>query len=77
MLTYRSGQIMLPSFIAEMRDPREFPKVLVVVTVCELIVFTLAGALMYFKLGQYTTGTNPTTRFATLFNTITLRNPVT
>ena len=53
-----SGQITLPSFIAEMRDPREFPKVLWAVTISELILFTLAGGVMYSKLGQYTTG-NP------------------
>jgi|SRR5271154_1206990 hypothetical protein len=52
-----SGQITLPSFIAEMRDPREFPKVLWAVTISELIIFTLAGGVMYSKLGQYTTGT--------------------
>jgi hypothetical protein len=50
------GQITLPSFIAEMRDPREFPKVLIAVTVSEIFVFTIAGAVMYSKLGQYTTG---------------------
>jgi hypothetical protein len=53
-----SGQITLPSFIAEMRDPREFLKVLWAVTISELIIFTLAGGVMYSKLGQYTTG-NP------------------
>jgi len=51
-----SGQITLPSFIAEMRDPREFPKVLWAVTICELILFTLAGGVIYSELGQYTTG---------------------
>jgi hypothetical protein len=40
-----------------MRDPREFPKVLIAVTVSEMFVFTIAGAVMYSKLGQYTTGT--------------------
>src|SRR5271163_382006 len=39
-----------------MRDPREFPKVLIAVTVSEMILFTLAGGIMYWKLGQYTTG---------------------
>lgn len=54
-----SGQIVLPSFIAEMRDPREFPKVLIAVTVSEVIIFSLAGGVMYWKLGQYTTGISP------------------
>jgi hypothetical protein len=39
-----------------MRDPREFPKVLIAVTISEMILFTLAGGIMYWKLGQYTTG---------------------
>jgi len=51
-----SGQIVLPSFIAEMRNPREFPKVLLAVTISEMFVFTICGAVMYAKLGQYTTG---------------------
>lgn len=54
-----SGQIVLPSFIAEMKDPRDFPKVLIAVTVSEMIVFSLAGGIMYWKLGQYTTGPPP------------------
>ncbi|KZV65578.1 hypothetical protein PENSPDRAFT_745041 [Peniophora sp. CONT] len=50
------GQITLPSFIAEMREPKDFPKALWVVTICEIIVFTLCGALMYHYVGnQYIT----------------------
>lgn len=53
-----------------MRDPREFPKVLLAVTISELIVFTLAGGVMYSKLGQYTTGN---CRTSTIVNEKVLR----
>ncbi|KAL0946450.1 hypothetical protein HGRIS_012673 [Hohenbuehelia grisea] len=48
------GQITLPSFIAEMKNPKDFPKALWAVTICEIVVFTLCGALMYHYIGtQY------------------------
>ncbi|KAF2452421.1 neutral amino acid permease [Lineolata rhizophorae] len=40
------GQITIPSFIAEMREPRDFPKALYLVTAAELLVFCAVGALM-------------------------------
>ncbi|KII84890.1 hypothetical protein PLICRDRAFT_57399 [Plicaturopsis crispa FD-325 SS-3] len=46
------GQITLPSFIAEMKDPRDFPKALWAVTIAEVITFTLCGALMYHWIGN-------------------------
>ncbi|KAK1232882.1 hypothetical protein PQX77_003995 [Marasmius sp. AFHP31] len=50
------GQITLPSFIAEMKDPKDFPKALWAVTIAEMVVFTLCGALMYHYVGdQYMT----------------------
>ncbi|KAI0263580.1 transmembrane amino acid transporter protein-domain-containing protein [Gloeopeniophorella convolvens] len=50
------GQITLPSFIAEMKNPKDFPKALWAVTIAEMIVFTLCGALMYHYVGnQYMT----------------------
>ncbi|KAI0343711.1 hypothetical protein BDW22DRAFT_1356239 [Trametopsis cervina] len=50
------GQITLPSFIAEMKNPKDFPKALWAVTIAEIIVFTLCGALMYHFVGnQYMT----------------------
>ncbi|KAI0090752.1 transmembrane amino acid transporter protein-domain-containing protein [Irpex rosettiformis] len=50
------GQITLPSFIAEMKNPKEFPKALWAVTIAEIVVFTLCGALMYHFVGnQYIT----------------------
>ncbi|ROV91165.1 hypothetical protein VSDG_07838 [Cytospora chrysosperma] len=50
------GQITLPSFIAEMKDPREFPKALWAVTIAEIIVFGLVGSIIYAYTGnQYMT----------------------
>ncbi|GLB42688.1 putative transmembrane amino acid transporter protein [Lyophyllum shimeji] len=50
------GQAAIPSFIAEMRNPKEFPKALWAVTIAEIITFTLCGALMYRFVGnQYMT----------------------
>ncbi|CAK7274318.1 hypothetical protein SEPCBS57363_006103 [Sporothrix epigloea] len=50
------GQITLPSFIAEMRDPREFPKALWACTIAEIILFSLVGSIIYANVGnQYIT----------------------
>ncbi|KAJ7579073.1 transmembrane amino acid transporter protein-domain-containing protein [Mycena floridula] len=50
------GQATIPSFIAEMKNPKDFPKALWAVTIAEMIVFTLCGALMYHWIGnQYVT----------------------
>ncbi len=50
------GQITLPSFIAEMKNPKDFPKALWLVTICEVIVFGLVGGVVYGYTGtQYTT----------------------
>ncbi|KAJ8517210.1 hypothetical protein ONZ45_g5586 [Pleurotus djamor] len=68
------GQITLPSFIAEMKNPKDFPKgsliidsdeliaylhltkALWAVTLCEIVVFTLCGAIVYHYVGnQYMT----------------------
>lgn len=46
------GQIVLPSFIAEMKDPKEFPKALWAVTMAEIVVYTLCGALVYHWTGN-------------------------
>jgi hypothetical protein len=43
-------------FIAEMKEPKDFPKALWAVTIAEIIVFTLCGAIMYHYVGnQYMT----------------------
>ena len=50
------GQITIPSFIAEMKEPKDFPKALWVVTICEIIVFGLVGSVIYAYTGtQYNT----------------------
>lgn len=50
------GQITLPSFIAEMREPRDFPKALWAVTIAEIIVFSCVGGVVYGYTGnQYNT----------------------
>lgn len=45
------GQITIPSFIAEMREPADFPKALWAVTICEIIVFATVGAAIYAFTG--------------------------
>jgi hypothetical protein len=50
------GQITLPSFIAEMRNPKDFPKALWAVTIAEIIVFGCIGSVIYAYTGnQYVT----------------------
>ncbi|KAI1330339.1 amino acid transporter [Xylariaceae sp. FL0255] len=50
------GQITLPSFIAEMKEPKDFPKALWACTVAETIIFSLVGAVIYrFTGNQYMT----------------------
>jgi len=50
------GQITIPSFIQEMKDPRDFPKALFLVSIIELVLFCIAGCVMYHYFGQYTKG---------------------
>lgn len=50
------GQITLPSFIAEMKEPQEFWKAVTAVTVAEIILFSLVGSIVYVYTGnQYMT----------------------
>lgn len=50
------GQITLPSFIAEMKEPKDFWKSVTAVTVAEIIVFSIVGAVVYVYTGnQYMT----------------------
>ncbi|EKV17426.1 hypothetical protein PDIG_15500 [Penicillium digitatum PHI26] len=46
------GQITLPSFIAEMKEPRDFWKSVTVVTIAEIIVFSVVGAVTYNYVGS-------------------------
>ncbi|KAJ5568701.1 hypothetical protein N7450_011187 [Penicillium hetheringtonii] len=48
------GQITLPSFIAEMKEPRDFWKSVTAVTVAEIIVFSLVGSIVYAYTGSQT-----------------------
>ncbi|KAK0911045.1 hypothetical protein LTR57_015580 [Friedmanniomyces endolithicus] len=45
------GQITIPSFIAEMKEPKDFPKALWAVTIAEIIVFSLVGSIIYVYTG--------------------------
>ena len=50
------GQITIPSFIAEMKEPKDFPKALWAVTICEIVVFSLTASIVYVYTGtQYNT----------------------
>lgn len=50
------GQITIPSFIAEMKQPKDFPKALWAVTICEIIVFSVCAGVTYAFTGtQYNT----------------------
>ncbi|KAF2638156.1 hypothetical protein P280DRAFT_406050 [Massarina eburnea CBS 473.64] len=64
------GQITLPSFIAEMKEPKDFPKALWAVTIAEILVFSLVGSIVYAY-----TGTNYITApaFGSLGNPIYLK----
>ncbi|KAL3420696.1 neutral amino acid [Phlyctema vagabunda] len=46
------GQITLPSFISEMKNPADFPKALWAVTIAEVIVFSIVGAVIYAFVGN-------------------------
>ncbi|KAI9677078.1 MAG: hypothetical protein M1817_006917 [Caeruleum heppii] len=46
------GQITIPSFIAEMRNPRDFPKALWAVTTAEIVVFGIVGSVVYAYVGE-------------------------
>lgn len=46
------GQITYPSFISQMKQPKDFKKALYVVTFLELVVFALAGSIIYVYVGN-------------------------
>lgn len=46
------GQITYPSFISQMKQPKDFKKALYLVTAAELITFALAGSIVYVYVGQ-------------------------
>lgn len=59
------GQITIPSFIAEMKNPKDFPKALWAVTIAEVILFSLVGAIVYAYTG---TNYNTAPAFGSLGN---------
>ena len=46
------GQITYPSFISQMKRPKDFRKALYAVTLIEVIVFSLAGSIVYVYVGN-------------------------
>lgn len=64
------GQITLPSFIAEMKDPKDFPKALWAVTIAEIVVFSLVGSIIYAYTG---TNYNTAPAFGSLGNVLYLK----
>lgn len=46
------GQITYPSFISQMKKPKDFKKALYIVTLAELITFALAGSIVYVYVGN-------------------------
>lgn len=48
------GQILYPTFIAEMERPQDFPKALYALTVAEFILFAVPAVVIYRYTGQYT-----------------------
>lgn len=59
------GQITIPSFIAEMKNPKDFPKALWAVTIAEVLVFSLCGSIIYAYTG---TNYNTAPAFGSLGN---------
>lgn len=49
------GQILYPSFIAEMKEPKDFGKSLAALTIMEMVLFCVAAAVGYNYMGQYST----------------------
>lgn len=51
-----TGQITIPSYIRDMKDPRDFPKALGIVTLLEVMIFTTIAVVIYvYTGGQYVT----------------------
>jgi hypothetical protein len=47
------GQILYPSFIAEMKNPQDFPKALAALTALEMCLFLIVAVVGYYFVGQY------------------------
>lgn len=46
------GQIMIPSFISDMKHPEDFPKALYLCSALEIILFCFGGAIIYWQVGE-------------------------
>ncbi|KAK6200417.1 transmembrane amino acid transporter protein-domain-containing protein [Scheffersomyces amazonensis] len=46
------GQVTYPSFISQMKRPKEFKKALWAVTILEILLFSLAGVIVYIYVGN-------------------------
>jgi len=46
------GQILIPSYVDDMKRPEDFPKALYLCTFLEIILFTLGGAIGYHYIGD-------------------------
>ncbi|KAG7902770.1 hypothetical protein KL907_003903 [Ogataea polymorpha] len=46
------GQITYPSFIAEMKNPRDFNKAVYAVTIAEIVLYVLTGTIVYVYVGD-------------------------
>ena len=64
------GQITIPSFIAEMKEPKDFPKALWAVTIAEVFLFSIVGAVIYAYTG---TNYNTAPAFGSLGNEVYLK----
>ncbi|KAK4527581.1 hypothetical protein GAYE_SCF41G5504 [Galdieria yellowstonensis] len=49
-----AGHLAFFNFMAEMKNPREYPKALYLLQAADVTIYTLAGALIYKFTGQYT-----------------------
>lgn len=45
------GQALIPSFVGDMKNPEDFPKALYISMACELLLFTICGAVVYTYAG--------------------------
>ncbi|GMK57551.1 hypothetical protein CspeluHIS016_0403850 [Cutaneotrichosporon spelunceum] len=52
-ITFLWRQILYPCFIAEMKEPRGFPKALAALTVLEMVLFLVVSVVGYHYLEQY------------------------
>lgn len=48
------AQILFPTFIAEMREPRDFPKALAAFSIAAFVLFLVPAIVGFHYLGQYT-----------------------